>query len=297
MAEIEEKSTVLAICYDFDKTLSPNDMQAQGFIQTCGYTGSEVKRFWAETNTLASENEMDSNLAYMYMMINKSRGKIIATREKLMEYGSKVELFPGVDTWFRRINSYGKKHNIQVEHYIISSGLKEMIEGSSIAKEFRKIYACSFYFDSDGVAVWPAQTVNYTSKTQFLFRIEKDVLDITDNEGVNRYIEPDKLRVPFRNMVYIGDSETDIPCMKLVNLNGGHSIGVYNPEMTGRADKKQKSRIYEMMRDNRIRYFSPADYTAGSDLENLVKDIINKTEDFEKLEKRHISNARKALQK
>ena len=224
----KEKDPVLAICYDFDKTLSPDDMQAQGYIQS---VGCDVQKFWEDSNRLAVENEMDSNLAYMLKMVQESQGRMAFTRQKLMEYGARVQLFQGVDGWFRRIREYGQKHHVIVEHYIISSGLKEMIEGTEIAASgtFEKIYASSFYYDARGVAVWPAQVINYTSKTQFLFRIEKGVLDIND-DGVNEYFPPDQIRVPFRNMVYIGDSDTDIPCMKLVNTYGGHSIGVYNPD-------------------------------------------------------------------
>lgn len=192
----------------------------------------------------------------------------------------KLQLFPGVETWFDRINEYGKSKGVIVEHYIISSGLKEMIEGTKVATKFKKIYASSFYFDQDGVAVWPAQVVNYTNKTQFLFRIEKGVLDIND-QAVNSYFEPNQYRVPFRNMVYIGDSDTDIPCMKLVNINGGHSIGVYNSET------KDKSKVFRMLDENRIKYFAPADYTEGSKLEQLVQQIIDRTITNEILEDVH----------
>lgn len=246
----KERQPVLAICYDFDKTLSPDDMQAQGYIQEV--YGDDIASFWKEVNKIAEENEMDSNLSYMYMMLKKAHGKVLVKKEKLMEYGSKVKLFPGVDTWFERIREYGKKHDVIVEHYIISSGIKEMIEGTSVAQSgaFEKIYANSYMYDEAGVPIWPAQVINYTNKTQFLFRIEKGVLDVNDS-GVNDYFSPMELRVPFRNMVYIGDSDTDIPCMKLVNSYGGHSIGVYNDETL------DKTKVHKMMRDNRIRYFCP----------------------------------------
>lgn len=278
-AQNMEKKPVLAVCYDFDKTLSPDDMQAQGYIQSIGY---DVGSFWEKSNELASGNEMDGNLAYMYMMAKGSRGKIIFNRKTLMEFGSRVELFPGVREWFGRINAYGAEKGIQVEHYIISSGLKEMIEGTSIAGEFRKIYASSFFYDEDGVAVWPAQVVNYTDKTQFLFRIEKGTLDVND-DNVNAYFPPDRLRVPFRNMVYLGDSDTDIPCMKLVNVNGGHAIGVYNPETNDR------TKVRRLMSENRIRYFAPADYRDGSVLDQLMKEIVDRTAANEVLEQFHIT--------
>ena len=271
-----ESLPVIALCYDFDKTLSPDDMQAQGYIQSVGF---DVAQFWAESNIMAHENDMDGNLAYMYKMVKEAHGNVIINKKNLAEYGSRVALFPGVEGWFRRITRYGEQQGVLIEHYIISSGLKEMIEGTEMAQngDFTRIYASSFYYDDKGVAVWPAQAVNFTNKTQFLFRIEKGVLDINDT-AVNDYFPPEQLRIPFRNMVYIGDSDTDIPCMKLVNVNGGHSIGVYN------ADTKNKEKVHRMMRQNRIKYFAPADYTAGSKLDRLVKAIIHKTVTFEALE-------------
>lgn len=278
----KEELPVLAICYDFDKTLSPDDMQAQGYIQSVGF---DVDQFWKESNGMAKDNDMDGNLAYMYKMVKEAEGNLVFNKRALAEYGAKVQLFPGVADWFERIRKYGKERGVIVEHYIISSGLKEMIEGTEIAKNgaFEKIYASSFYFNDRGVAVWPAQVINYTNKTQFLFRIEKGVLDIND-PGVNDYFAPEDLRVPFRNMVYIGDSDTDVPCMKLVNSYGGHSIGVYNSETL------DKSKVFKMTRDNRIRYYAPADYSDGSEIDILVKAIIDKTVAYEILEKKHIAN-------
>ena len=276
----KEKKPVLAICYDFDKTLSPDDMQAQGFIQSVGY---EVKSFWEKSNKLAGENEMDQNLAYMYTMLQTAVGRQSVTREVLRAYGAKVTLFPGVEDWFSRIREYGTQRGVIIEHYVISSGLKEMIEGTSISKEFEKIYASSFYFDESGFARWPAQAINYTNKTQFLFRIEKGILDIND-QGVNDSFSSDKIRVPFRNIIYIGDSDTDIPCMKLVNSYGGHSIGVYN------AQTMYKTKVYKMIQENRIKYFTPADYSENSELDKLIKAIIERTVSNELLESYHIDN-------
>ena len=272
----KEDRPVVAICYDFDKTLSPDDMQAQGYIQSVGY---EVEKFWEKTNALAAENGMDTNLAYMYLMMEEARGNLVFNRRALEEYGSKVKLFPGAEEWFDRIRRYGEDHGVIVEHYIISSGLKEMIEGTAVAKAgaFEQIYASSFLYDEKGAAVWPAQVVNYTNKTQFLFRISKGVLDWND-PAVNDYFPPDEIRVPFRNMIYIGDSDTDIPCMKLVNSYGGYSIGVYN------AGTDDRTKVHKMMRDQRIKYFAPADYSEGTELDLLVKAILDRTVANEKLE-------------
>lgn len=278
--EKKEDLPVLAICYDFDKTLSPDNMQAQGYIQAV--YGDDVNRFWEECNKLAYDNDMDSNLAWMFMMKDNAYGKELFTRDKLVEYGSKVKLYEGVDKWFDRTVEIGKQNGVIVEHYIISSGLKEMIEGTLPARNnsFKKIFASSFYFDNKGVAIWPAQVINYTNKTQFLFRIRKGVLDVND-ESVNDYFKPYDIRVPFENIVYIGDSETDVPCMRLVNENNGYSIGVYDPIT------KDKSKVLQMLSEERIKYFAPADYTAGSEIEDLITKIIVRTSANRKLDDIH----------
>jgi phosphoserine phosphatase len=275
----KEDRPVLALCYDFDKTLTPDDMQAQGFIAEVGW---DTPEFWAAANELGMSNEMDQNLAYMRMMVAEAEGRVIVTREKLAHYGARVKLFPGVQSWFRRIRDYGAAQGVIVEHYIISSGLKEMIEGTEMAKngDFEQIYASSFYFSDRGTAVWPAQAVKLTNNTQLLFRIEKGVPDVND-PAVNDDFPPDQLRVPFRNMVYIGDSDTDIPCMKLVHANGGYSIGVYDP------DSGDRKKVHKMMRDNRIKFFAPADYTENGALDALVKGIIRRTAENEALEQLH----------
>ncbi|MBF1762016.1 MAG: haloacid dehalogenase-like hydrolase [Veillonella sp.] len=288
---IEKKGTlpILAMCYDFDKTLTPDDMQAQGFIQSVGF---DVDEFWAEANQMAVDNDMDGNLAYMYKMLVESEGQLIVKKENLMDYGGKVQLYPGVATWFKRICQYGLDHGVQIEHYIISSGLKEMIEGTQMAKEgdFKRIYASAFYYNKKGVAKWPAQAINYTNKTQFLFRIQKGVLDINDS-SVNDYIRPENQRVPFRNIVYMGDSDTDIPCMSLVNTNGGHSIGVYDP------NSLDKSKVQRMMVHKRIRHYAPADYREGTELDFLVKTIIQQTAAREKLERAYVKQMKESYEK
>lgn len=278
--KVKENKPVVAICYDFDKTLTPDDMQAQGFIQSVGY---DINSFWEKSNGLAEQNEMDQNLAYMYTMLHESEGKVLFTKKSLIDYGSKIQLFPGVEEWFERIRDYAKDKGVIIEHYIISSGLKEMIEGTKVASSFERIYASSFYYNDRDVAEWPAQVVNYTNKTQFIFRIEKGTLDINDS-GINDYFPTETMRVPFRNIIYIGDSDTDIPCMKLVNSNGGHSIGVYNPAT------QKKEKVYKMMHDKRIKYFAPADYSEGSELDALVKAIIDRTYYNELLEEIHFKN-------
>lgn len=285
----EEKLPIVAICYDFDKTLSPDDMQAQGYIQS---VGKDVDEFWKKSNFLARENGMDTNLAYMYMMVQEAYGQFVLNKRKLAEYGSQVQLFPGVEDWFERISNYGKEKGVEVEHYIISSGLKEMIEGTAMAQKgaFKQIYASSFYYDAKGVAVWPAQAVNYTNKTQFLFRIQKGVYDVNDGR-VNDYFAPDEIRIPFEHMIYVGDSDTDVPCMKLVKEKGGYSIGVYNSSSSVLKDK-----VYKMIKDDRIDYFADADYREGQELDTLVKNIINSISTSNKLRVKHFKDVNETRQ-
>lgn len=256
---------VVAMMYDFDKTLSTKDMQEYSFIPKLGLTAQE---FWAQSNALAKEQKMDRILSYMYMMVRMSKDKHQPIRrEDFVALGKKIQLYPGVEDWFARINAFGLEQGVRVEHYLISSGLKEIVEGCSIFDQFKEVYASEFLYDENGVAVWPKLAVNYTAKTQFLFRINKGVLDISNDLDLNRSI-PDELRpVPFRNMIYIGDGLTDVPCMKLVKLNRGQSLAVY---------KKEKATGYSLLIDKRVDLIAPADYREGKKLDTLVKMILQK---------------------
>ena len=214
------KQPIVAIMYDFDKTLCTKDMQEYAFIPALGMSSSA---FWSEVNAMTDAEEMDNILAYMYKMVEKAKEKKVPiTRDTFQEMGSKVEYFDGVKTWFERINAYGEKVGVRVEHYIVSSGIKEIIEGTEIARFFKKIYACEFMYDYNGSIQWPKFAVNYTAKTQFLFRINKGVLTIDSKSAdkLNRFTPENERRVPFRNMIYIGDGLTDVPCMKLVKSYG-----------------------------------------------------------------------------
>ncbi|MFR9649762.1 MAG: HAD family hydrolase [Rikenellaceae bacterium] len=261
----------VALIYDFDGTLSPGNMQEYDFIPALGKSSAE---FWAESNAVAISQDADVILSYLAGIIQAARSKGLSLRrEAFRESGAKVKLFEGVVEWFKRINHYGAEHGIEVVHYINSSGMKEMIEGTPIAGEFRKIYACSFLYDVDGIAYWPAVAVNYTNKTQFIFKINKGIESVYDCEAVNRYIPEDKREVPFKNMIYIGDGTTDIPCMRLVKNSGGHSIAVHNPSNHGAIHS-----LASLVEDNRVSYICPADYREGSQIDTLVKSILDKIE-------------------
>ena len=274
--KIRTEKSKMAICYDFDKTLSPDDMQAFTLIPSFEI---DKYKFWNESNELAKNNLMDRNLAWMYELIRYSdfKGKSLR-REYFKAIGADVPLYNGVKTWFNRINTYANRKNIAVEHYIISSGLKEIVEGSVIAENFKKIYASSYLYSPDGVAIWPAQAVNYTNKTQFIFRIAKGFFEEWD-ERVNDSVSDDQLYIPYENIVYIGDSATDIPCMRLVKSKGGYSIGVFDPE------KDQRKNVYQLFNDARINYYAPADYSARSSLSAYVKQIIDKIASRENIKK------------
>ena len=266
------KTPVLAVCYDFDRTLTPGDMQAQGFIQS---VGADVNEFWKQSNEFAINNDMDMNLAYMLAMVKRARGKFYVTREALKSYGAKIKLYEGAEGWFDRITGYGRQRGIAVEHYVISSGIKEMIEGTPIAHEFENIYACSFLYNKEGIAYWPAVAVDYTTKTQFLFKINKGIKQVSDNRRVNQYIPDEKRPIPFPRMIYFGDGETDVPCMKMVKEHGGHSIAVYDNE------DKQKTAC-QLVKEGRVNFMCSANYSKGSVMNIIVKRILDKIKaDFE----------------
>lgn len=267
---------VVAIIYDFDKTLCTKDMQEYGFIPSVELTSSE---FWQKVNALTNAQHMDSILAYMYTMLEEAKlHKIAIQREDFTKLGTGVEYFAGVLDWFDRISQFGKAYGVRIEHYIVSSGIKEIIEGTCIADKFERIYACEFMYDSNGMAVWPKFAVDYTTKTQFLFRINKGVLDVDSSSDtkLNRYTPESDRRIPFRNMVYIGDGLTDVPCMKLVKANGGQSIAVYDVA-------KSKEQAEKLRENDRVNYVAPADYRENSDLDELLKTILQKIAAVDKL--------------
>ncbi|MDO4830916.1 MAG: haloacid dehalogenase-like hydrolase [Clostridia bacterium] len=256
---------VAAIMYDFDKTLCTKDMQDYSFIPSLGMTEDE---FWHYSNSLGRDEHMDSILAYMYAMVKISRDKNIPLQRKaLVNMGNNVELFDGVAQWFDRITEFGKKYGVQVEHYVISSGMKEIIEGTNISKYFKSIFACEFLYDENGNGVWPKTDVNYTNKTQFVYRINKGVLDVANDVDLNRSMPDDSKRVPFCNMIYIGDGLSDVPCMKMMKAYGGYSIAVY---------QKKDSKVEELLKKGRVDFIYPADYRENTGLDTTVKNIIKK---------------------
>ena len=261
---INDAKITIAMMYDFDKTLCTKDMQEYSFIPNLGMSNDA---FWQEATALAENQKMDRILAYMYLMIKKAKANDMPFRRSDFEQrGQAIEFFNGVPDWFSRINSYAASLGLIVEHYIISSGLKEFIEGTPIFSAFKEVYACEFHYDANGVADWPLLSVNYTGKTQFLFRINKGVLDISDDFALNQYTPEDDRRIPFRNMIYIGDGLTDVPCMKLVKVNGGQSIAVY----------QEKENVRSLLEQDRVNHIAPADYSDQSELDILVKSILQK---------------------
>ena len=266
---MQKKMLPMAIAYDFDGTLASGNMQEYDFVPALGMTSED---FWREANELEHKHQADRILAYMSLMIQKATEKKLSIRkENFVKYGQSVPLFDGVITWFNRINSYAKSKNVQLKHYIISSGIKEMIEGTPIAKEFHKIFASSFMYDHHGIAYWPALAVNYTTKTQYLFRINKGSLDVCNHTDINRFIPENERPLPFEHMIFIGDGETDIPSFRLVKEQRGHAIAVYKPKAP-----KVKEQTKKLIDEGRVNFIAPACYQEDSEIEKMVKAIIDK---------------------
>ena len=278
-----KKKPTVALIYDFDGTLSPGNMQEFGFIQAIGQTPDE---FWSKSNAVPDGQEVNSILSYMKLMIDEARAKGISlTRDSFVSFGKHIELYEGVKEWFSLVNEYGRRRGVNVEHYINSSGQTELIEGTSIAKEFKKIFACSFWYDENGVAVWPAVAVDYTGKTQFLFKIAKGIMDISDNTKVNESQKEDDKPIPFSHMIYLGDGTTDVPCMKIVKMFGGNSIAVYAAE-----NKQQRETAQKLLRQDRVNFVCEADYRVGGPVYEVVTTLIDKIKadnDYHALQRRN----------
>jgi len=262
------KKPIVALIYDFDGTLSPGNMQEFGFIQAIEQS---AQTFWRKSDEIAIGQDGSNILAYMKLMLDEARKKgIPLKRRDFQRFGSKIELFPGVKEWFGLVNEYGRSRGVVIEHYINSSGLAEMIEGTPIAHEFKKIFAGSFIYNQQDEAEWPGVAVDYTGKTQFLFKIAKGVMSIRDTKLVNASMAETKKRIPWANMIYFGDGDTDIPCMKIVRMFGGNSIAVYNPAVPSKLSTARK-----LLRQERANFIAPTDYTRSGRAFQIVKAIID----------------------
>ncbi|MBO7078050.1 MAG: haloacid dehalogenase-like hydrolase [Bacteroidales bacterium] len=264
-----QKKPIVALIYDYDGTLSPGNMQEFGFIQAVGKTAEE---FWRMSDSIAIGQDASNVLAYMKLMFDEAkRNGIKLRREDFQRFGRNIQLFDGVREWFKLVNTYGELHGVKIEHYINSSGLKEIIEGSPIAHEFKHVFAGTFLYDANGEAEWPGISVDYTTKTQFLFKISKGIFSSRDNKQVNESIADDKKRIPFTHMIYFGDGDTDVPCMKIVGMFGGHSIAVYDPQ-----NERKQATAAKLKRQGRVAFAVPAVYTPDAPAFRVVTAIIDK---------------------
>lgn len=272
---MSKKINKIAIAYDFDGTLAPGNMQEHSFIPELGM---KKKEFWEKVKTIAKENDMDEILAYMEFSIRKAQEQSISIRkDNFINYGKKITLFDGVIEYFKLINDYAKIKGMKIEHYIISSGLREFIQGTKIHKNFTQIFASGFMYNVDGIAKWPALAVNYTNKTQYLFRINKGINNSYDNSLINKYVPNEQRTIPFSNMIYIGDGETDVPAMKTIKLQGGTAIAVYDPKKRKTQNKSSAKEIcLELIKQNRADYIATANYSEEGELFKLLKMLVDK---------------------
>lgn len=263
-----KKHIEMAIAYDFDGTLANDNMQEHQFLPDIKM---KPKDFWNEVKFLTKEHQADEVLVYMNLMLRKAAAASVPVgREDFKAQGKAIQLFKGVEEWFDRITLFGKAMDVRVKHYLVSSGNEEIIAGTPIYSKFARVYASKFMFDENGAATWPALAVNYTTKTQYLFRINKGAFDLSDNRQVNKFIEKRDRPVPFENMIFVGDGSTDIPCFRLVKEQGGLSVAVYKP-----STKHARKGAEKYLNEGRVHCIAPANFTDGSKLDCIIKANIS----------------------
>lgn len=259
----------IAIVYDFDGTLSPKPMQEYTVLPTIGL---DPGAFWGEVNIKFQEERGEAMLTYMRLLLEKASEKKIPIRRPDFEaMGKDVEYFPGVEGWFDRINAFVEeegKGQVKVEHYIISAGLKEILEGVSIYHQFANVFASEYYYDHQGIPKFPKLLITDTTKTQFLFRINKGKHDLT--ESINQHMVWYERPVPFNNIIYIGDGLTDVPSMTVVQANGGSSIAVYKEE----GPDESLNVCKDLLDIKRVNFIAPADYSEDSRLDSHAKILL-----------------------
>jgi hypothetical protein len=260
-----------ALVYDFDGTLVAGTMQEHSYIPAMGVAPTA---FWTEVKALTREHDVDEILVFMWRMLEIARANgVKVTRPMLNKHGADLPLFNGLATWFGRINGYAAIRGLEIEHYIISSGNEEIIRGCSVQTHCKYIFASKFIYE-DEVAVWPGVAINYTTKTQYLFRINKGIENIWDNTRINRWMPPAERPIPFDRMIFIGDGETDIPAMKTVRDQGGCSIAVYDPARFG--EPKPHMVLHNLISEDRVSFVAPADYSEHSQLDVTVKGSLGR---------------------
>jgi len=257
----------IALCYDFDGTLCPGYMQDQKLLHDCKI---EPKDFWIKVANYAKENHSDPTLAYLMLLEQQMRlAGLKVNAETFIKYGKELKLFKGVDEWFSRIKQFGKLHNIEIQHFIISSGLADVIKGCSFIKDIKLVYASSYIY-KDGKGVWPKLSVNYSNKVQFLYRINKGTFDVFDQVGVNAKKDPnDSINIPFQNFIFFGDGETDVPCFSVNQKNSGKNICIYE-----KGNEKSFEIGKKLYSEGRVHYLLDGDYSENSEIDKLIKQFI-----------------------
>lgn len=262
-----------AIIYDFDGTLAPHNLPEHSFLPAVGVTDAEA--FWGRVREEARIQDGCEILAYMHLMLQAAKAHgVPVTRAMLQQHGRNVPLFAGVNDWFAQIDAYGREKNLEIEHYVISSGILEIIEGCSIYPRFRKVFASAYAYGDDGNAKWPASAINYTNKTQFLFRINKGIDNVWDSSAINSWKPHGERRVPFERMLFLGDGDTDIPSMKMVRQRGGQAVAVFDP--TKFEQRKSQGHLEKLIAEDRVDYVAAADYTVNSLLGVVVRGILGR---------------------
>jgi len=257
----------VAIIYDFDLTLSNKEMQEFGLFDAIKTDNDTIMQ---RVRTFAKDNNADLMLSFLLIILKQAKeNKIKITRNFLKNLGKNISYFNEVETWFDRINKFGKDLGLKIEHYIISAGHKEMLEGTSIFKHFKRVFGCEYLYDENGEAYWPKILINYTTKTQFLFRIRKNRLDdLYDDYHINNKLEDDK-QLSFKNVIYLGDGATDIPCMQIITNGGGLSLSLYDEQ-----NKKKMLFANDLLEDKRVSASIKADYSEDSEIDKIIKERL-----------------------
>ena len=265
-----QQQNIIAIVYDYDRTLSPRPMQEDVIFERIGV---EASKFWSMADELKGNKSYEDELAWIRLLLDNPSFRCLSNLD-LEGMGRNLKFYPGVPEMFAELevglhSDKYLRHGVALEHYIVTSGLKSVLAGSILSQNVQAIFGCELDEDEEGRVYWPKRIISHTAKTQYLFRITKGLEYVDLSHDVNDHMPEPERRIPFSNMLYIGDGPTDVPCFAVISSRGGKSLAVYDP-----SSKVSFATCMSLREAQRVDEIAEADYRQNTHLRRLMEHYV-----------------------